>query len=78
MKDRFIIVNNRERIEFEKSTHLSYGYNNCFITYNYEDAYNRFLELSNDDYIIEMITDKGIKDITPVLQKNSFKNRCLQ
>jgi len=61
MKARYVLINVEERDNFEKEWQLPFGYDGCFITFEFKDAV-RQLELYKYDYYgcsIERIDENG-------------------
>jgi len=44
MKARYIIIDEEVRNGFEKEWQLPYGYSNCFITFDFEEAIYRLFD----------------------------------
>ena len=62
MIPRYAIIDVEERDDFEKKTHLPYGYSNCFITHNLNYAIDRFMKYKYEYYkghSIERIDEHG-------------------
>jgi len=61
MIPRYVILNVKERDEFEKNFQLPYGYKGCFISYDLNDAID---QIERDKYMycgccIERIDEDG-------------------
>jgi hypothetical protein len=61
MKPRYIIVDKVERDWFEMKWQLPYGYGNCHVFNNKEDAINFYKKHDDGNCIIEKY-DKGFKE----------------
>lgn len=68
MVPRYAIVDVKEREEFEKRWHLPYGYFNCFVTTNFDEALERFrnrdfqrcyLNIGDENFVIEKVDENG-------------------
>lgn len=40
MKTRYVIIERKKRDDFEKEWHLPYGYGECYITFDFDEAIN--------------------------------------
>ena len=64
MIDRYVVIDEYTRDKFEKEWQMPYGYNNCFITYNSNEAVE-FLDSMKDQgcdvstFIVEKVSDEG-------------------
>jgi hypothetical protein len=62
MKPRYVVINERERDAFEKKHQIPYGYSDCDIHTDFEDAMDEFETYGNNllkEYIIERIDQNG-------------------
>lgn len=61
MVPRYVIINERERDEFEKEWQLPFGYDGCFITFEFADAIDQIKRFAYDysGCSIERIDEHG-------------------
>lgn len=59
MKDRYVIVNEEERDEFEKENEMPYGYYSCEIFYDFYEAVDHFHLNYGEGWIVEKFDSEG-------------------
>lgn len=62
MKHRFVVIDQLARDQFEKEWQMPYGYGNCFVSIDVEEAIQYFEENIPEyetTFVVEKIDDEG-------------------
>ena len=70
MRDRYVVINEKERDEFEKFWQIPYGYGHKKVHTIFSNALNELRFYDDEDFVVEKLNPKGREIVYRWIKKN--------